>query len=67
MACSDARNLFRRLKNLGLSVEKTKGQHYAITDPRRPGPRVICSSTPGDWRSIRNVEAQVRRILCVKV
>lgn len=66
MACSEARQLMRRLRKLGLQVEQTHGDHYRISDPRRPGPWVICSGTPSDRRAIKNVEAQVRRILCVK-
>ena len=53
------RDLLRRLPE-GWRVERrTGGGHLELAKPGKP--RVFVASTPSDWRSIRNITAQVRR------
>jgi hypothetical protein len=50
-----------RAKARGWAVSKTSGNHYQCRWPYG-GPCVYTSSTPSDWREIRNLEGKWKRI-----
>lgn len=58
---SDLRQFIRRVQDLGLKVEMTRGNHHRVRDP--DSGRVLTSLplTPSDWRGLRNAEAALRR------
>lgn len=62
----DLRALFREVEAAGWSVERGGGGHYKI---RNADGQIVASSpaTPSDYRSIRNVRAQLRRAGMVPV
>ncbi len=45
----------------GWAVERTRGGHLRFRPSDPTMPLVITSSTPGDWRAVRNVRAMLRR------
>lgn len=59
---AEAEKLWRQFRRQGFTVERTNGDHMRITHPAMHGP-VISSSTPSDWHSLRNLQAQVRRAM----
>jgi predicted RNA binding protein YcfA (HicA-like mRNA interferase family) len=56
----NTKKTMRGLKRDGYLVTKTKGGHLSIRHPTRPG-TVYSSSTPGDIRSMKNVQAKLKR------
>lgn len=52
------RNLARLAKKQDWTIERTKGHHIRWTSPT--GAVVLSGSTPGDWRNMKNVRAQLR-------
>jgi hypothetical protein len=51
--------LVQRAEELGCAVSLTRGNHLRIDVPG--GGCVHTSSTPSDWRSVKNTRAQLRR------
>lgn len=56
----DRRAVFKELRNQGWSLEKTKNNHWKITNPA--GRSCFTGSTPGDKRAVRNLMADLRRL-----
>ena len=56
----DVRQLLDGLKPLGWTWAPTGSGHVKLTAPN--GDIVFVPSTPSDWRSMRNVRAQIRRV-----
>ena len=50
----------RELKRAGYIIEYTNKQHIKVTHPTKPG-TVFMPSTPGDYRGIKNTQAELRR------
>lgn len=57
----DLKDIVQAAKKAGWSVEQTKGNHLAFTPTDKAYPRVIGAGTPSDWRSLKNLVAQLRR------
>lgn len=56
---TDYRKLVRALDRQGFTTTRTRRGHFAV---RRDGLIVaVLAGTPSDWRSTRNVLAQLRR------
>ncbi|MDA1406199.1 hypothetical protein IPC382_26920 [Pseudomonas aeruginosa] len=51
--------LFLYAKELGWTATKTNGGHLRFTKPGRP--IIHTSSTPSDWRAVRNAVAMLAR------
>lgn len=49
--------LIMRLQRYGLEVSRTRNGHIRIETPQGP---VFTSSSPSDWRSVRNMVARLR-------
>lgn len=55
----EMRDLYRDMKPLGWTVERTNGGHYKFTYTN--GARIYTSSTPSDRRSVINCRLQMER------
>lgn len=55
----DTNDLIKRAQKAGWTAEKTRGSHIRLTSPT--GVVVHHASTSGDWRSLRNFRARLRR------
>lgn len=51
--------LLRRLRELGIRVEKTKGNHFKVY---APGGLYFMSSTPSDHRAFKNNLSYLRKL-----
>lgn len=58
---SDMREIVRRLRNQGWTVESTNGGHFKAIPPDKSRPIVHFSGTPSDWRGIKNTVAELVR------
>lgn len=60
MTSRETRHLLDRLAQIpGWHVVKRKRGHYKITGPR--GVLYFTSSTPSDWRAVRNLRSDLRQ------
>jgi hypothetical protein len=66
-ARADLQRLFRELRRHGFAVSKTGGGHQRITRTGRPGAAVFTASTPSDWRTIRNLKSNLRKVFEVSL
>lgn len=57
----DTAALKRQLRDHGFTVGLTNGDHLYITHPDHPGTTYTSSQTASDWRSIRNMIAELRQ------
>lgn len=57
----EIKELTRELERDGWTVEKTKGQHLRLTHPA--GYLYFCSATASDHRAIKNIRADINRLL----
>lgn len=55
------RRLVKAMRAQGWRVEITGGCHYRFVPPDPLQPMVHTGSSPSDHRSVRNLEAQLRR------
>ena len=62
-ATSEMNKLARKLEKQGFTVAKKKGGHWKITHPRMAR-AVFAPASPSDPRSLRNVEAKIKRLMC---
>jgi len=53
--------LIRELGQNGWTAERTRGQHYKLT--RSSGLIYFCSGTASDRRAIKNIRADIARLL----
>jgi predicted RNA binding protein YcfA (HicA-like mRNA interferase family) len=51
--------LFKRLESEGWEIERRKAGHVRLTSPK--GGVVFTSSSPSDFRALRNVERDLKR------
>ena len=54
------KQIVRKNVRSGFSVIKTSGNHWRFNHPDMAYP-VIASSTPSDYRAIKNLETEIRR------
>jgi hypothetical protein len=59
MSSSYRKDIIRWANERGWSVELTNGSHLKFIKPGKP--IIFGSSTPGDWRAIKNVKAKMER------
>lgn len=62
MTGHETRKLVRKLRGLGCTVDVTRGHHWRVFGPNGEGP-VILSATPSDPRAVRNMHADLQRVL----
>lgn len=60
----DIRDLLRLAHDQKFVVARTRNAHFSITTPPdvQPPLTVYTPSTPSDWRSVRGVRRELRRI-----
>lgn len=51
----------RDLRRSGYIVSKTKGDHFKVTHPTKPG-MVFMAGTPGDVRAEKNARSMLHRV-----
>lgn len=56
----DVRELVRWAEGLGYEAENTKGGHIKFVHPKVSKP-IFCSSTPSEYRSLKNTESMLAR------
>ena len=59
---NEMNKLARKLAKAGFTITKKKGGHWKIEHPRLKQ-AVFAPATPSDGRSIKNVEAKIRRLM----
>lgn len=57
-ASKDVRQFLKKAKRRGWAAEMTKNNHIRLC---RRGATVFCPLTPSDWRSLKDVQAKMRR------
>jgi len=59
-ASKESRDLVKRIRRAGFGVHPGGKSHLVVTDS--DGARIVTfSSTPSDWRAVKNIIADLRR------
>ena len=66
MANKDYKQMMRRLRKLGATIE-IGSNHCKVTHPDTPGVTVTIPSTPSDWRALLNSKAAIKRHLGIQI
>lgn len=57
----DISKIVRVARAHGWTVTRSKSQHWKFVSPDRRVQPVFSSGTPSDWRSCRNLRAELKR------
>ncbi len=57
----DLRDIEKAAREQGWTVGRTKKGHPVFYSPDKAQPPIYGSGTPGDWRAIRNLLANLKR------